>query len=39
MFITRRQGAGGDQDGAQVLDRLAGRGLIEPGMANDLVRD
>jgi hypothetical protein len=33
MFITRRQGAGGDQDGAQVLDRLASRKLIEPGVA------
>ena len=33
VFIAGRQGTGGDQDGAQVLDRFAGRELIERGMA------
>ncbi len=34
VFITGRQGVGGDQDGAQVLDRLAGWELVEAGMAD-----
>ena len=33
VFITGRQGTGGDQDGAQVLDRFAGWELVERGMA------
>jgi hypothetical protein len=34
VFITGRQGGGGDQDGAQVLDRFADREFVEGGMAD-----
>jgi hypothetical protein len=33
VFIAGRQDAGGDQDGAQVLNRFAGWELVEGGMA------
>jgi hypothetical protein len=33
VFVAGRQCAGGDQDGAQVLDRLAGWELVEGGVA------
>ena len=34
VFITGRQCTDGDQDGAQVLDRLAGWELVEGGVAD-----